>query len=222
MALSTLFASSKVAQYVGSLLMIFPIMIFLHFIQLGEEDKSRHFIYLFFFIPLMPACSLIAQLTSKPLPFIDVTLIDPAFINTRACWVALTACIPFWFSVYLYLDSVMPNTYGIQKHPCFCIRKRRGQDWSPPRHHEEQKEGSESTFERTDPILLEGLTKHFGNVKAVDDLTLSIKKGEIFTILGHNGAGKTTAIFMLTGVLQPTAGEATVYGHKVSNSIDLV
>jgi ABC-type multidrug transport system ATPase subunit len=53
-------------------------------------------------------------------------------------------------------------------------------------------------------------------------LSFSIKEGEIFTILGHNGAGKTTAIFMLTGMLTQTSGEATVYGNKLSEDIDAV
>ena len=48
---------------------------------------------------------------------------------------------------------------------------------------------------------------------------MSIKQGEIFTILGHNGAGKTTAIYMLTGVLSPTSGDATIYGNKISDSM---
>ena len=51
---------------------------------------------------------------------------------------------------------------------------------------------------------------------------MSIKKGEIFTILGHNGAGKTTAIYMLTGVLKATSGDATVYGQSISKDMDQV
>ena len=47
---------------------------------------------------------------------------------------------------------------------------------------------------RSDPILLENLAKNFGNVKAVHGLSVSIKMNEVFTILGHNGAGKTTAL----------------------------
>ena len=38
-----------------------------------------------------------------------------------AAWVALTLNIPFWLGVYYYLDCVMPNSYGIQLHPCFCL-----------------------------------------------------------------------------------------------------
>jgi ABC-type branched-subunit amino acid transport system ATPase component len=67
--------------------------------------------------------------------------------------------------------------------------------------------------------LIENLTKNFGDQIAVNNLKMSIKQGEIFTILGHNGAGKTTAIYMLTGVLSPTSGDASIYGNKISESM---
>jgi ABC-2 type transport system ATP-binding protein len=59
------------------------------------------------------------------------------------------------------------------------------------------------------------LSKHFGKIKAVDDLNLSVKKGEIFGFLGPNGAGKTTTIRMLCGILQPTSGMAKVCGFDI-------
>jgi ATP-binding cassette subfamily A (ABC1) protein 3 len=49
---------------------------------------------------------------------------------------------------------------------------------------------------------------------------MSIKGNEVFTILGHNGAGKTTAIYMLTGMLKPTKGEAILYDNAVTTDID--
>lgn len=67
--------------------------------------------------------------------------------------------------------------------------------------------------------MIENLTKNFGDQIAVNNLKMSIKQGEIFTILGHNGAGKTTAIYMLTGVLSPTSGDASIYGNKISESM---
>jgi ABC-type multidrug transport system ATPase subunit len=69
---------------------------------------------------------------------------------------------------------------------------------------------------------LNNLTKKFGSFTAVNNISLSIKEGEIFTILGHNGAGKTTAIYMMTGMLSPTSGDATLYGNKLSTDIDSV
>ena len=56
-------------------------------------------------------------------------------------------------------------------------------------------------------IQMQGLTKAYGEKKAVDNLTLNIKKGEIFGLLGPNGAGKTTTTLMLLGLTEPTAGK---------------
>jgi ABC-type multidrug transport system ATPase subunit len=67
-------------------------------------------------------------------------------------------------------------------------------------------------FDANDPILIENLSKEFGKVRAVDSLLMSIRKDEVVSILGHNGAGKTTFISMLTGFLQPTSGDASIYG----------
>ncbi|UYQ95771.1 ABC transporter ATP-binding protein [Chitinophaga horti] len=61
-------------------------------------------------------------------------------------------------------------------------------------------------------IELEGLTKNYGSLKAVDDLHLRINKGEIYGLLGPNGAGKTTTILMMLGLTEPTAGRAKVCG----------
>lgn len=74
-------------------------------------------------------------------------------------------------------------------------------------------------YDSHDPILIDNLSKNFGDSKAVNNLKMSIKQGEIFTILGHNGAGKTTAIYMLTGVLTPSSGDAVIYGNKISESM---
>lgn len=68
---------------------------------------------------------------------------------------------------------------------------------------------------KNDDILIKNLTKKFGNFTAVDNFSVSIKQDEIFTILGHNGAGKTTAIYMLTGLLKPTYGDAVLYGESI-------
>jgi len=78
---------------------------------------------------------------------------------------------------------------------------------------------TDKIFDEGDPIRLEQLTKKFGSFTAVNELTFSIKKDEIFTILGHNGAGKTTAIYMLTGMLKPTSGNASVYGYNISDNM---
>jgi ABC-2 type transport system ATP-binding protein len=65
-------------------------------------------------------------------------------------------------------------------------------------------------------IELRNVTKKFGRNVAVNDLTLAVPAGEIFGLLGHNGAGKSTAIGMMLGQVWPTAGEVKVCGHEVS------
>ncbi len=64
-------------------------------------------------------------------------------------------------------------------------------------------------------ITANHLTKKFGDFTAVDAISFEVKKGEIFGFLGANGAGKTTAIRMLTGLNRPTSGKATVAGFDV-------
>ena len=64
-------------------------------------------------------------------------------------------------------------------------------------------------------IQADGLSKRFNAFLAVDDLSLSINKGEVFGLLGHNGAGKTTTINMLAGLLSPSSGTARIMGFDV-------
>ncbi|MEW6742759.1 MAG: ABC transporter ATP-binding protein [Planctomycetota bacterium] len=64
-------------------------------------------------------------------------------------------------------------------------------------------------------VSLRGLTKRFGNLTVVEGLDLEIEAGIVFGFLGLNGAGKTTTIRMLTGLSKPTAGEASILGHRI-------
>lgn len=71
-------------------------------------------------------------------------------------------------------------------------------------------------------IVTKGLTKRYGALTAVDDLELEIGRGELFALLGVNGAGKTTAIKMLSCLTRPTCGEALVGGCSVANQPEQV
>ncbi len=66
-----------------------------------------------------------------------------------------------------------------------------------------------------DAIRIEGLTKKYKNVVAVDNLSLSVRKGELFSLLGVNGAGKTTTIKMLSCLTKPTSGDAFLNGRSI-------
>jgi len=67
-------------------------------------------------------------------------------------------------------------------------------------------------------IVLDAVTKKFGDLKAVDNVSYQIKKGEFFALLGPNGAGKTTIIRMLLGFIQPTFGSVTINGAPSSET----
>jgi ABC-2 type transport system ATP-binding protein len=71
-------------------------------------------------------------------------------------------------------------------------------------------------------IAAERLTKKFGTFVAVDQITFQVKKGEIFGFLGANGAGKTTAIRMLTGLTRPSEGGASVAGFDVYRQTEMI
>ncbi|MCF8544135.1 MAG: ATP-binding cassette domain-containing protein [Ilumatobacteraceae bacterium] len=73
-----------------------------------------------------------------------------------------------------------------------------------------------------DPIVAQNLVRYFGDVKAVDGINITVKTGEIFGFLGPNGAGKSTAVRMLTTLLRPTSGTATVAGFDVAKHPDEV
>ncbi|MBF8285151.1 MAG: ABC-2 type transport system ATP-binding protein, partial [Anaerolineales bacterium] len=64
-------------------------------------------------------------------------------------------------------------------------------------------------------IETENLGKHYGDVKAVEQLSLRVAEGEIYAFLGLNGAGKTTTIRMLLGMIKPTTGHANVLKTRV-------
>lgn len=64
-------------------------------------------------------------------------------------------------------------------------------------------------------IIIKNLTKKFKERTAVDNLSLTIKKGEFFALLGQNAAGKTTTIKMLSCLLTPTSGDALMFGDSI-------
>jgi len=67
----------------------------------------------------------------------------------------------------------------------------------------------------TDALSIRGLSKTFGAKVAVDNLSLTVRAGELYALLGPNGAGKTTTLRMVAGLLKPNSGEIGVFGHDV-------
>ena len=71
-------------------------------------------------------------------------------------------------------------------------------------------------------ITADGLTKRFGDVVAVDDVSFDVGRGEVLGYLGPNGSGKTTTMRMLLGLLHPTSGSARVLGHDATRETELI
>lgn len=74
----------------------------------------------------------------------------------------------------------------------------------------------------SDPVVVEGLSRSFGTLVAVSDVSFRVHRGEIFGLLGPNGAGKSTTLRMLCGILDPSAGRATVVGFDVAKEPERV
>ncbi len=75
-----------------------------------------------------------------------------------------------------------------------------------------------------DPLMIEldGLTKAYGGVSALTDVSFTVPTGSVLALLGHNGAGKTTAVQILSTLIPPTGGRATVAGYDVVEQVDQV
>ena len=96
----------------------------------------------------------------------------------------------------------------VQCQACLSIAER---EQARPNWSRQKEDESKSEY----VIEVEHLVKAFGDFHAVDDISFSVKRGEIFGFLGANGAGKTTAMHMLTGLNQPTSGTGTVAGYDI-------
>lgn len=240
MVFSNFFSSSKLVGMVLNVIFFVPTGIAMSLvIPPGSGQGANEWIQYLFWLPTFPWTVIVVEALKSPLiPFEYFT------VDVVIAWVCL-ALQPFiWFLVHLYLEGVMPDNYGISKPCCFCFlgcgKKRQadaaGQEQEavaelPPLEKENEvnitnkkrlrRIGTER-MDLEDPIKLRRVTMKFGNFKAVDNMSLSIKKNEIMAVLGHNGAGKTTAIYMLTGMLHMTAGEATINGKSVKTAIDEV
>ena len=74
----------------------------------------------------------------------------------------------------------------------------------------------------TEALVIEGLGKSFGELRAVDDLSLTVREGEMFGIVGPNGSGKTTLFRMLCGIMKPSAGTARIFGHDILDGMEQI
>ncbi|CAG9570303.1 putative ATP-binding cassette protein subfamily A,member 2 [Leishmania major strain Friedlin] len=135
----------------------------------------------------------------------------------------------------LYLDAVLPKQWGTRKHPLFFITEPvRWCCGSSARVLEGGADGraEDGVFEDVEErdadyaVRISGLRKEYlrGGKRfvAVNNLYWGMREGEISVLLGHNGAGKTTVLNMMTGMVEPDAGDCYVYGNSVRNELEKV
>ncbi|OLQ04317.1 Elongation factor G-2, chloroplastic [Symbiodinium microadriaticum] len=117
-----------------------------------------------------------------------------------------------------WLSHVRQGQYGMAKPMCFCLMAK----YMCPKRVSVSSDASQqdTTAEGRCVLSIQHLHKVFGDGKvAVDDLCLESYSGEIFALLGHNGAGKTTALNCAVGLIPPTSGETYINGHHVRTDL---
>ena len=140
-----------------------------------------------------------------------------------------------YFVLAWYLDEVLPKEYGYRRPfyflftPYYWCGKRIDCSGTNDSIENETIFANEmqNAFEKEPHdidvgLKIEGLMKHFGEKKALKGLSLNLYKGQITSLLGHNGAGKSTTISIITGLFPPTSGTAYVDGYDITKDPDRV
>ncbi|KAG5501449.1 hypothetical protein JKF63_03278 [Porcisia hertigi] len=159
---------------------------------------------------------------------------DPKLI---LAYVFLVLDIAVYLLLMMYLDCVIPKDWGTTKNPfffiidpvrwCFC-RRRVSHDSAVQDGRAEDGvfEEEDSEAEEDAAVRIRGLRKTFRrggkSFVSVNNLFWSLKEGEISVLLGHNGAGKSTTINMITGMLEADSGDCYVSGHSVRHDLRAV
>ena len=145
-----------------------------------------------------------------------------------ACLLMMAVDTVLYALLYAYLDRALPSKYGSHEPPFFFLSPRwwRCSDDESP-SSERALVPQDSAFEPVaDPacpaIEIVALRKTYGwgalKKVAVDSLSLSMYKGQLTCLLGHNGAGKTSTLSVLTGLYRPTSGDVYVFGYSISRA----
>lgn len=166
---------------------------------------------------------------------------SPSGYSIGLCIQTLAYSCVFSFVISWYVNRVMPGSYGRSRPLYFPFTRSYwfgGKNIMPLEKHNENvikndeneasvlREPVSETLKQQarDGISIEllNLSKTYGKKTAVSDLTFSMYSGQVTALLGENGAGKSTTINMLTGMVAPTSGNAIIAGKDVQTQIDEV
>ncbi|XP_055711669.1 phospholipid-transporting ATPase ABCA3 isoform X3 [Phlebotomus papatasi] len=159
--------------------------------------------------------------------FTPVTIDDDFTVGHTMIMMIISSFI--YLGIALYVEKVFPGEFGVPSKWYFLFTKKFWMGEESYHGVEDVVTAQNSKFIEPNPvrkhagIQVKGLRKVFGNKKvALQGLTMSMFDDEITVLLGHNGAGKTTCMSMLTGMFPPTSGTAIINGHDIRMDIEQV
>ena len=150
------------------------------------------------------------------------------------CLVSSILSTIFYYLLGAYIERVWPRQFGVRKHPLYCViwccrRKSRDSGRVEPLYHEEDPnmepvdEALKLQDQNGESLIIRDIRKVYSNKKvAVNNVSMTMYKGQIFSLLGHNGAGKTSLISVLTGLYAPTSGRISIFGHDIRTEMDKI
>ena len=113
LALSTLFSDSRVASQIGSLILLGPMSLLMYLFTIAAKTEDARYIYIGYMCPFIPTMVIIG----------DILDVEPYNqLNMPISWISLILSMPLYYGIYIYLDQIVPNTYGISRGCCFCFR----------------------------------------------------------------------------------------------------
>ncbi|CAD8167077.1 unnamed protein product [Paramecium pentaurelia] len=237
--LSSLFNEVKIAGEMQSFIQI----AFIFFIYFSFVEKLADKMIFYIFMTLIsPQCgiafSYISAMNSQSgndltkLNLFPTDIISSTY-STQMAGIQLGIQLIAYFILFLYCEQVVPNEYGIAKHPLFIFgvsyqKKAKvsqlDYDTSLEINNSNTPLSSamyteEIKMNKSPSITIQNLLKKFGDLNAVNNMSLALYESQIFCLLGHNGAGKTTAISLLTGMIQKTSGQVMMYGMNLDKQL---
>ena len=224
---STIFSHSKSALIVG--LLLFICGYFLYF-AVDDFEASESSKVLASLIPNV-ALSLVMRnlvLYEKSLLGLNSDTIDEKFNNYRfstGYWMIAVDTVIFAV-LALYMEQVWPSEWGAKRPWYFLFTREfwtskitQRNDFQEDFAKGDDEEEVVAVADASKTMKIRKITKRFGEMVAVDSLSLDIYHGQITAILGHNGAGKTTLVSMLTGLIPMTSGEMRVRDWYLSQNM---
>jgi ATP-binding cassette subfamily A (ABC1) protein 3 len=143
----------------------------------------------------------------------------------------LTLDTVLYLLLTLYLDAVLPSEWGTRSSPCFCCTVCCKKDSAAEGVNNDGRDPNgvyeDEPRDVTPSVQLRGVRKMFTlpsgeKMTAVNDLTFNMYENQVFALLGHNGAGKTTAMNLMTGMLEMDGGDCRFHGHSVRHDLNRV